>query len=273
MDRPKAVAAQSRDRGSSRKARLSTGLVWPCDDDPRGCELIDVEIRPPMARNVYGFPYPDPLPIFRKEATVTAKSERYALSFTSGGLLVREAGVIVAEYLRERDWAAVRQVVVDQNLLQARTRSSSVRVARETIQRLRVLDDSELEILADASPTERCHLMWAAACRRYDLIGEFAEEVVRERFLLMTPTVDIEDFERFMVSKALWHPELDELRPSTRDELRKSLFLMLNRAGLRASDGTIIPAVISERVHGVLAALEPSDIRFFPTTLTVEATR
>lgn len=204
---------------------------------------------------------------------MTANSGRYALSFTSGGLLVREADVIVAEYLRVRDWAAVRRVVVDQNLLQSRTRSSSVRVARETIQRLRVLHEKELEILADASPTERCHLMWAAACRRYDLIGEFAEEVVRERFLLMTPTVDIEEFERFMAGKTLWHPELDDLKPSTRDELRKSLFLMLNRAGLRTSDGAIIPAVISERVQGVLAASEPSDIRFFPTTLTMEATR
>lgn len=204
---------------------------------------------------------------------MTPNTERYALSFTSGGLLVREADVIVAEYLRTRDWAAVRQVVVDQNLLQTRTRSSSVRVARETIQRLRVLDEEELEILADASPTERCHLMWAAACRRYDLIGEFAEEVVRERFLLMTPTVYAEEFERFMASKTLWHPELDDLKPSTRDELRKSLFLMLNRAGLRTNDGAIVPAVISERVHAVLAASEPSDIRFFPTTLTMEATR
>lgn len=204
---------------------------------------------------------------------MTANSERYALSFTSGGLLVREADAIVAEYLRTRDWAAVRQLVVERNLLQARTNSSSVRVARETIQRLGALDDAELEILADASLTERCQLMWTAACRRYDLIGDFAEEVVRERFLLMTPTVVAEDFERFMTSKSLWHPELDELRPSTREKLRQTIFRMLHEAGLRTEAGAIIPAVISERVHEVLAASEPSDIRFFPTTLTMEATR
>lgn len=204
---------------------------------------------------------------------MTSKTERYALSFTSGGLLVREADLIVAQYLRARDWTAVRQAVVERNLLQARTNSSSVRVTRETIQRLGALDDAELEILADASLTERCHLMWAAACRRYDLIGDFAEEVLRERFLLMTPTVNAEDFERFMTSKSLWHPELDELKPSTREKLRQTIFRMLHEAGLRAEAGAIIPAVISERVQGVLAASEPSDIRFFPTTLTMEATR
>ncbi len=204
---------------------------------------------------------------------MTANSERYALSFTSGGLLVREADVIVAEYLRAHDWPAVRQVVVERNLLQARTNSSSVRVTRETIQRLGALVDAELEILADASLTERCHLMWAAACRRYDLIGEFAEEVLRERFLLMTPTVDAEHFDRFMAGKSLWHPELDELKPSTREKLRQTIFRMLHEAGLRTEAGAVIPAVISERVQGVLAASEPSDIRFFPTTLTMEATR
>ncbi|MDT3344482.1 DUF1819 family protein [Microbacterium aquilitoris] len=206
-------------------------------------------------------------------ANVTTSPQRYKLSFTSGGLLVREADVVVAEYMRRRDWGAVQRVVVDQNLLQARTRSSTVRVARETIQRLRVLKEDELEILADASLTERCHLLWAAACRRYDLIGEFAEEVVRERFLLMTPTVGTQEFDRFMSRKSLWHPELDDLKPSTRDELRKVIFLMLKRAGLRTEAGAIIPAVISERVHKVLAASEPSDLRFFPTTLTLEATR
>lgn len=204
---------------------------------------------------------------------MTATTDRYALSFTSGGLLVREADVIVSEYLRTRDWAAVRRVVIDQNLLQARTHSSSVRVTRETIQRLGALNDAELEILTDASLTERCHLMWAAACRRYDLIGAFAEEVIRERYLLMTPNVGAEDFERFMASKSLWHPELDELKPSTREKLRQTVFRMLHESGLRTEVGAIIPAVISERVHGALAALEPSDIRFFPTTLTMEATR
>lgn len=204
---------------------------------------------------------------------MSANPERYALSFTSGGLLAREADVIVAEYLRARNWGEVRRAVIERNLLQARTNSSSIRVTRETIQRLSVLDVAELEILADASLTERCHLLWAAACRRYDFIGDFAEEVLRERFLLMTPTVDAEDFERFMTSKSLWHPELDELKPSTREKLRQTIFRMLHEAGLRTADGTIIPVVLSERVQDTLAASEPSDIRFFPTTLTMEATR
>ncbi|MFC4394669.1 DUF1819 family protein [Arthrobacter sedimenti] len=205
--------------------------------------------------------------------TPIGSHDRYALSFTSGGLLVREADVIVAEYLRSRDWVVVRYAVTEQNLLQARTTSSSVRVTRETIQRLGVFDDAELELLAKSSLTERCHLMWAAACRRYELIGDFAEEVVRERFLLMNPMLSNEDFERFMTGKSLWHPELDELKPSTRAKLRQNIFRMLHEVGLRSEEGAIVPALLSERVYEAFAAHRPSDIRFFPTTLPMEAMR
>jgi len=203
-------------------------------------------------------------------AKSTQAQGRYALSFTSWGLLVREADVIASVYLRERDWGAVRQIAMEGNLLQARTTSSSVRVTRETIQRLSVLNDAELELLADSSLTERCHLMWVAACRRYELIGDFAEEVLRERYLLLTPTLSADHFDRFITGKSLWHPELDEIKPSTRRELRRNVFRMLREAGLCSEGGDIFPAVLSERVRDALAARAPSDVRFFPTNLPTE---
>lgn len=201
--------------------------------------------------------------------TGTESHQRYLLSFTSGGLLIREADVIVSEYLRVQDWATVRQYVIKQNLLQARTTSTNVRMARETIQRLCVFEDEELRLFAESGLTERCHLMWAAACRRFSLVGEFAEEVARERFLLMTPTLGLEDFDRFMTRKSLWHNELDELKPSTRARLRQNLFQMLHEAGLLSEHGDIIPAVLSGRVYETLAARRPSDVRFFPTALPI----
>jgi len=195
---------------------------------------------------------------------------RYALSFTSGGLLVREADLLASVYLRERDWAAVRQVAMEGNLLQARTTSSSARVTRETIQRLSILGDVELQLLTDSSLTERCHLMWVAACRRYELIGDFAEEVLRERYLVLTATLSADHFDRFVTGKSLWHPELDELRASTRAKLRQNVFRMLREAGLCSDNGDIFPAVLSERVRDALAARAPSDVRFFPTNLPTE---
>ena len=188
-------------------------------------------------------------------------TSRYALSFTTGALLVQEALVAAPLYLRERDWAKVRQDIEGDNLLQSRTRSSGFRRAREVAQRLSVLNDSEIELLVDATATERGYLMWAAACRRYDLIGEFAEEVLRERFLVLAPTLGYGEFDSFIRTKALWHEEIAELKDSTLRKLRATVFRMLVEAGLLSADGHIVPAVLTARLADVLA----NDIRFFPT--------
>ncbi|MBK7820959.1 MAG: DUF1819 family protein [Tessaracoccus sp.] len=190
--------------------------------------------------------------------------DRYALSFTSGALLTREAVIAAPLFLEVRDWNAVRNRLRAENLLQARTASSGFRLAREVAQRLAVLTDAELDLLQDASPSERGHLMWIAACRRYAFIGDFAEEVVRERFLLLTPTLGYDDFDSFVRGKALWHPELAEVKDSTLQKLRSTVFRMLTEAGLLVDD-EIVHAPLSERVRDALDAQVQSDVRFLPT--------
>jgi len=103
--------------------------------------------------------------------------------------------------------------------------------------------------------------MWAAACRRYEFIGEFAEEVVRERFLLLTPTLEYADFDGFVRAKTLWHDELAELKESTLQRMRRNVFTMLREAELLSKGGEIMPALLSERIAAVLSA----ELRFFPT--------
>lgn len=195
----------------------------------------------------------------------SAPTTRYALSFTSGALLGREAVIVAPLYVRERDWSIVRAIIERDNLLQARTSASSQRLAREIVQRLAVLTDTEIELLVEATATERGHLLWAAACRRYELIGEFAEEVVRERFLLLASTLAYTDFDSFLRGKALWHPELAELKDSTLHRLRSNVFRMLNEAGLLSDGGQLLPVGLSQQVVSALSERHPSDLRFFPT--------
>lgn len=196
--------------------------------------------------------------------TTSQRHDRYALSFTSGALLAREAMIAAPLFLVVRDWGAVRDQLGAENLLQARTASSGLRLAREVTQRLAVLTEAELKLLRDTSPGERGHLMWIAACRRYAFIGDFAEEVVRERFLLLMPTLGYDDFDSFVHGKVLWHPELAEVKGSTLQKLRWAVFKMLTEAGLLA-DGEIVHASLSTRLRDALNGQLPNDIRFFPT--------
>lgn len=196
-------------------------------------------------------------------------AERYALSFTIGALLTREASIAAPLYLELNDWHVVRAHLTEDNLLQTRTTSSANRLGRETVQRLSVLTAGELQLLVEASPGERSLLMWVAACRRYTFIGEFAEEVVRERYLLLTPSLGYEEFDRFVAGKALWHPELEELKESTVKKLRATVFRMLTESDLFAA-GQIQQAVLSERVRDVLDTRNPSDVRFLPVRVSME---
>lgn len=197
----------------------------------------------------------------------SAAKPRYALSFTTGGLLAKEAAVVAPVYLRGHDWAATRTEVKDGNLLQSRVASSTKRVLGALIPRLQLLSEPELQIVADGTSTERGHLMWAAACRRYGLIGEFAEEVLRERFLTLAGTVSYEDYDSFYRAKVMWHDELDDVTDLSYKKLRQVLFKMMAEAGLLDGQRQIEPALLSARVAECLTQHTPSDIRFFPTRM------
>ncbi|HCM95428.1 MAG TPA: DUF1819 domain-containing protein [Glutamicibacter sp.] len=190
--------------------------------------------------------------------------DRYVLSFTTGGLLARESAILAPLYAELRDWAQVRDTAVEENLLQTRTRSTGIRRVRETVNRLSVLSNHELEILAELTATERGHVMWAAACRRFEFVGEFAEEVLRERFLTLAGTVSYGDFDSFYRSKAMWHAELDDVTDLSYKKLRQVLFRMMVEAGLLNTEGAIEPALLSARVIECLTKYSPSDVRFFP---------
>jgi hypothetical protein len=199
------------------------------------------------------------------ESRYAPSESRYALSFTTGALLAREGALLAHVYVDLRNWEKVRDQAVADNLLQARTHRSGVRLVRETVKRLSALTDREVELMDELTAPERGHLMWVAACRRYDLIGEFAEEVVRERFLLLAPTLQYEDFDGFVRSKALWHDELATIKDSTMQKLRSNVFKMLVEAELLSDSGHVIPAVLSNRLATLLRDRVPSDVRFFPT--------
>jgi hypothetical protein len=196
--------------------------------------------------------------------TDTPRKPRYALSFTTGSLLSVEAALVVPVYMHEHDWTSTRARVKADNLLQSRVASSNTRILRALIPRLQCLTDAELQIVADGTSTERDHLMWVAACRFYSFIGEFAEEVLHERFLTLAGTLTYEEYDSFYRSKGMWHDELGQVTDHSYKKLRQVLFKMMVEAGLLTKQGHIEPVLLSSRVADSLNQRAPSDIRFFP---------
>lgn len=193
-------------------------------------------------------------------------NERYRLSFTTGGLFLLEAPLVVERYLASKDWELTRFQVRDGNLLQVRTATASTRISKELVARLELLDQAELEFLLDCNLRERAYLLWIATCRRYSFISEFAKEVLREHFLLLRHQLTTSDYDVFFGSKALWHAELDELALSTQRKLRQNLFRMLREAGLVSEQLMIQPVVLTPMFAQLLVQRGAEQLLVFPVT-------
>lgn len=192
--------------------------------------------------------------------------ERYRLSFTTGGIFLQEAPLVAERYLALRDWAQTRAEMRSQNLLQVRTASAALRIGKELVARLECLEVPELEELLEASLRDRGYLLWAAACRRYAFIHDFAIEVLREHHLLLCRQISFGDYDAYYNAKALWHTELDEIAPSTQRKLRQNLFRMLREADLISDQQHIQPAMLRPRLAQLLARRGREELLVFPST-------
>lgn len=188
----------------------------------------------------------------------------YSMSFTTGGLFQQESVDLATLYLDIRDWDKLSEQVASQNLLQMRTQSSSTRIARELISRLQLLSDNELKALTSASSRDQGYILWVAICRRYLFIAEFAQEVIRERFIRLQPDLEHTEFDAFFDRKAEWHTELDRLSSSTRQKLRQVLFRILREAGIVSNNLQIQSPIWSAQVLEILKPDGAQSFQFFP---------
>ena len=191
-------------------------------------------------------------------------NDRYNLTFTAGSLFHRESVSLAKLYLDCRDWNVVRDVVIADNLLQARTLNTLKRVCREVLSRIQTLSYDTLEFFVEGNSQEQGYLLWLAICRRYNFIADFAVEVLRERYISLKTDVTYDDFDSFFNRKSEWHCELDDLTQTTREKLRQILFKMLRQADLLAVNNTINAAMLSPRLLELILQGDRRDLLYFP---------
>lgn len=189
---------------------------------------------------------------------------KYSMSFSTGGLFHNESVKVAMLYLDTFDWTKVRKMVVQENILQARTLASSQRVSREICTRLKLLTPQEMQVLIGDSIQDQAYILWLAVCRRYRFIYEFAVEVIREKFLSLQYELQHEDFDAFFNEKASWNEDLEHLSDSTRKKVRQVLFKIMREAGLLSPEHCIIPAILSSGVLKAVKSSSSQDLDVFP---------
>jgi hypothetical protein len=191
----------------------------------------------------------------------TNASLSYNLSFTAASLRPELARIVAEYYLEVGDWDLARARILSSNALQCRSVGSAIRLERELRQRLERLTLSQITLLAQATAEDRSAIAWLAVCKHILFAFEFAAEVLRDKLSAHDPVLRHSDYEAYIESKELTHPELAQLTPSSKNKIRQVLLKMLTEAGLLANGrplGTIQRPPLSPTVICAITSDSPS---------------
>ena len=188
----------------------------------------------------------------------------YNMSFTAGALLQQPSVLFAELYFSLGDWQAVRSRVLADNLLQARTQNTAHRICREIVSRLTPLSADQFAILTQGPAKDQAHVLWAAICKRYRFIHDFAVEVIHEKFLVVNLYLAYDDYDIFFNQKAEWHEELMRIQPSTRAKLRQIVFRMLREAELLSRRNRIVPVLLSPGIEKSIMDDPALSLSIFP---------
>lgn len=194
--------------------------------------------------------------------------KKHKLSFTAASLSVTASVNIAEIYLKNKDWSLTRQKIKEENTLQSRTGSRTIRVARELIQRLEQLNMNQLVLLIEGNQTEQKYLLWFSVCKTYELVKEFAIEVLHEKYLNRSMTLTDLDYDVFFNRKADLNEDLSQITVSTRKKIRQVMLLMAKEAGLVTDENQILRAMLSSRVREALMTDAPMSFHIFPLEST-----
>jgi hypothetical protein len=191
-------------------------------------------------------------------------NDKYSLSFTTGAALIQDSLNIARLYLEEGGWANVRVAVLRDNTLQSRTQSTLKKVYGEISRRLANLSDEEIQLLVDGDEIQKKQWVWLAICRQYQLIYDFAVEVLVSNYNRSQYLVSHDDYDAFYHPKAEWHSNLDKASSATQRKARQVIFKMLRECGLINEQNEIVIQRLSPQLHYLLKQKKAAELGIFP---------
>ena len=200
-----------------------------------------------------------------------ASTKKYSLSFTTAGLLRKETITVALLYLNVKIWEKTRQCVMEDNALQMKSENSQRRVFSEIKNRLECLSDVEKRILCSTSFRDADVIFWLALCRRYQFIGNFAKTVLHEKYITMQRYVDFSDYALFVEREAVLHPEILNLRDSTRKRLRQMVFQFMRNCNMLNRENMFKPVIFSPAVETLFKDGTPEEMCYFPVVQKMRA--
>jgi len=189
---------------------------------------------------------------------------KYILSFTAASLRLNEMVkvALAAEYNGTPDLNVVKESGVVFGSVKNRTTD---REFREIRKRLEKLNPEQKNILIHGDLVSQKQIAFLAVCKHYAFIRDFTIEVVRDKVLVFDYQLHESDYNSFINSKILLHPELEEFSESTRKKAKQVMFRILEQAGVinNAVEKTIQPQILQQDVINAIVKEDPVWLKIF----------
>lgn len=131
---------------------------------------------------------------------------------------------------------------------------------REFRQRLQTLSREQLHLLAHSTAEDRMAMAWLAMLKYSAFPYEFAAEELRDKLDTHDTVLRRSDYEAFVELKTAGHPELADLKESSRTKVRQVMLRMLTEVGILAPGsllGTIQRPILSPGALEAIRADHP----------------
>lgn len=192
------------------------------------------------------------------------KQSKYSLAFTAASLRLNDM-VKVAEIVIEKGMTDLRQIREIGVVFNSGKAQTSDREFREIRKRLEYLTPDQMDILANGSLVSQKQIAFLAVCKHYDIIRDFAVDVILDKTMVYNYQINESDFNSFINSRIQTHPELETFSDSTLKKAKQVLFHILEQAGIinNAVEKIIQPQLLHPRLVKAIAEDDPSWLRIF----------
>ena len=188
--------------------------------------------------------------------------KKYRFSFTAGSLLLEEMKLVVDAMVGD----GIDLNHLDAAVINKSRKSTSKREFGELKIRVAQLSERELRFFYDASEIEQIQIAFIGVVRSYEFIQDFLLQVAREKLETFDYILVDRDYNKFIDSVEMSHPEYMLLSASTKAKVKQVMFKIFEQAGFINSikKRELSPYYLEDSVRNLLS-LEgrKQDLRIF----------
>lgn len=187
---------------------------------------------------------------------VTTTRHVYNAEITAGSLLLRESREVVRLLQQGADATAWHRAIMVENVLQKSSPATSRRMATLIRKRLELMPKELWGMVAEGTTEVATQCLLAAAIKHSRLLGDFMRQVVRQHYRSFTPTLELRDWDAFLVECTHIDPAVAAWSASTRKKTGQVVYRILAEVGYvdRTRSHRLQPVLIAPEVSRLLRA-------------------